>query len=157
LSCRPARRWMCLRNSAGSHGSPSRGLSPETIWAILSGRNVFSVSMIMADPPRPPISCGSWTFTASWWPTCVFPDPNSPYSSTIDWVSIPPPKSSLKLLLPVFTFPTSLRRSRTRSPVSNPPMSAASLAAAMILSSRLPDLCSRHKLARGRHRNGLDA
>ena len=71
-------------------------------------------------------------FTANWWPICVLPLPNSPYTSTSAWVSNPPPsKSSMDCTLDE-SFCTSRLRSRRASPETNPPMLAIFFAAAII-------------------------
>ena len=62
-----------------------------------------------------------------------FPEPNSPKSSVIAWLSNPfPPKSSLKLFDPVVMEPTLDRRSNNAAPDSKLPMSAAFRAARII-------------------------
>ena len=45
---------------------------------ILSGLNVFSVSIYSTVPSNPPSSFGFWTVTHIVWQNCVLPDPNSP-------------------------------------------------------------------------------
>ena len=99
---------------------------------ILSGLNVFSVSMMMTSESSPPLSSGSVAFTASWKQTCVLQLPNSPNSSTMDWLSSPPARSSSNAWDPVVSLVTAFLLSRMSSPVSKPPMSAQSLAPSMM-------------------------
>ena len=48
------------------------------IVTILSGLNVFSLSIYNTPPPNPPSSTDFWTVTHIVWQNCVFPQPNSP-------------------------------------------------------------------------------
>ena len=61
-----------LRTSTGSKPYPS------AIDLILSGLNVFSVSMSTPWPFNPPSSIGSCTVTNNWCIIWVLPEPNSP-------------------------------------------------------------------------------
>lgn len=55
-----------------------------------SGRNVPSVSMYRARPSPPPAVMDIWHVTHSVWQSCVFPVRNSPKSSVMEPVSMPP-------------------------------------------------------------------
>ncbi len=99
---------------------------------ILSGLKVFSVSMNIDFPPRPPFSFGNCTVTASWWASWDFPEPYAPWASIIDWVSTPPPIRASRDLLPVVILPTDPLFFIT-SVAGSKPIFMLSLAAAMIL------------------------
>lgn len=63
-----------------------------------SGLNVPSVSMYRHLPSPPPCEIGSWHVTANVWHSCVFPVRNSPNTSVIEPVSMPPPSNCLKMI-----------------------------------------------------------
>ena len=75
------------------------------IETILSGLNVFSVSIYRTPPSSPPSSLDFWTITDMVWANCVLPHPNSPYTSVSAWVSSPPPKRESRQSVPVVMRP----------------------------------------------------
>lgn len=105
-----------------------------------TGRKVPSVSMYKHLPSPPPILTGNWHVTASVWHNCDFPVLNSPKSSVIAPVSIPPrnkggqrvlikvcihqprlpPKSASSCFDPVVICTSSERRACTSVALWNP-------------------------------------
>ena len=122
--------WIFLKTSSWSSPNAS------AICSILSGLKVFSVSMNTHSPSKPPFSLGNWTVTANSCEIWLLPDPNSPNTSVIAWVSIPPPINSSTPLLPVVIRPTSRLLSITSNAVSKSIFSA--LRAASITFSATP-------------------
>ena len=79
---------------------------------------------MMTSESSPPRSSGRVALTASWKHTWVLQLPNSPKSSTMDWLSSPPARRSSNALEPVVSLVTALLLSMISTPVSNPPISA---------------------------------
>ena len=78
-------------------------------------------------PSAPPISLGNWAVTHIVWHNWVFPHRNSPYTSVIDILRIPPTINPLRMIVPpriasrdldpVETLKTPCRWTETSTPV----------------------------------------
>lgn len=64
--------------------------------------------MYMHFPSPPPWLIGNWQVTANVWHNCVFPVQNSPNTSVIEPVSMPPPSNSSNLRKPVVKYTSSV-------------------------------------------------
>lgn len=102
----------------------------------LSGRNVPSVSMYKHFPSPPPWLTGNWHVTAIVWHNCVLPVRNSPNTSVIEPVSMPPPSNLSSSRDPVVNWMISERFKWNSVAVVNP--IGTNFAASAIILSAFP-------------------